>query len=788
VKAINRMLLADARRLWRQGLAISGLLACGIALFIMSSSTMQSLEASRRQYYQDGRFGDVFANLVRAPERLAERIAQIPGVRRVQTRIVRDVLLDIPGMIEPASCKLVSIAGDPQQSMNRVFLRRGRFPRSTGRVEAVASELFADAHGLMPGDSIDCIMGGRQQTLHIVGIGLSPEFVYVVQPGLLVTDDRRYGVMWVPRRQMAAAFNMEGAFNDLSLLLRPRASADDVIGRVDRITRRYGGTGGFDRDDQPSHRRVADEIQQMRTMAYVTPSVFLAVSAFLFNIVFTRLVHQQKEQIATLRAFGYLPREIGLHYVKLVGLLVGTGAAVGLVGGTRLTSWMLGQYGRFFRFPTLHQEFSYGGALMAIGFGLAVALLGAFSAIRRATALVPAEAMRPESPKEYRGLWGERLGLSRLLSPVARMVLRRLETNRRATVLSVLGMSLGLAVLVMGSFFEDTIDYVIELEFERSQRQDAMLTFYETRSAGVVHDAENLPGVTDAEPFRTVPIRIRSGRRSYRLALFGLDARPRLKQVLDEHGRAIELPRQSGLTITEKLAEILRVKSGDPVTIEILEGDQASREVRVGRIFPNFTDPGAYLNRQELHRLLREGEQVSGVYLSVRPGGMPDLYREIKQTPAVAGVLDTAAAKNNFREMIAESTSVMRTVNALFAAAIAFGVIYNCAMIILAERARDLATLRVMGFTRREAGRVLLGELAVITLLAIPVGLPIGYGFSYLTTIVLDTETHRFPLVIQRSTFAYSTVVVLAAASLSSLYVRRRVNDLDLISVLKVKE
>ena len=782
------MLFADARRMWRQGVAISTLLGCGIAVFVMSGSTMKSLESSRRLYYSQGRFGEVFVSLVRAPNRLAARVEAIPGVQRVQTRIVRDVLLDVPEMVEPASCRLVSIEGDQETSMNRVFLRRGRFPKPTGRVEVIVSELFAEAHGFVPGDHVDAIMGGRRERLYIVGIGLSPEFVYVVQPGLLVTDDRRYGVMWMPRRQMAAAFNMEGAFNDLSVLLRPHASIPNVQQRLDRLTRPFGGTDSYDREDQQSHRRVADEIHQMSTMAYVTPSIFLAVSAFLFNIVFSRLVHQQKEQIATLRAFGYLPREIGLHYVKLVALLVGLGALAGLAGGIWLSDWMLTQYARFFRFPTMYHQFSFGSAMTAIGGGLAVALIGTFSAIRRATSLVPAEAMRPEAPKDYRGLIAERLGIARWMSPIAGMILRRLETNRRATILSVLGMALGLAVLVLGSFMEDTVDYVIDSEFQRAQRQDVMLTFVETQSARAIHDARHLPGVTYAEAFRLVPVRLHNGRRSYRTGIMGLEANAKLFRVLDDEQRAIDLPPRGGLTISQKMAEILRVDAGDLLTVEVLEGERDSRQVPVMRVFPNFTEPVAYLNRSELHRLLREGAQLSGVYLSVAPGEIESMYREVKQTPAVAGVMDKRAAMNNFRDMVSESTSVMRTVNAVFATMIAFGVIYNCSMIILAERARDLATLRVMGFTRQEAARVLLGEIAVITLLAIPVGLPIGYGFAYLTTLALDTETHRFPLVVRLSTYSYSTTIILIAAAVSCLYVKRLVNDLDMISVLKVKE
>lgn len=785
---LNRLLVADARRMWRQGLAISVLLGCGIATFVMSTSTMRSLQKSNSTYYADYQFADVFVHLTRAPNQLARRLAGIPGVQRVQTRIVRNVILDVPDMSEPASCQLVSMGDDPTNDINGIVLIHGRMPRASGRVEVLASQPFADASGLRPGDALDVIMGGRRERLWIVGIAMSPEFVYAVQPGLLLTDDRRFGILWMPRRQMEAAFNMEGAFNDAALLLRPRASVGEVIFEVDRLTHRYGGFGAYDRSDQPSHHRVADEMHQIGSMAYVTPTIFLAVATFLFNIALSRMVHQQKEQIATLRAFGFKPWEIGVHYVKFVVLLVVIGSVLGCLVGARMSWWMTDVYVQFFRFPIVQYEWAAQEAMLAVAIGLAAALAGSFSAIRHAMRLPPAVAMRPEAPPVQSGSITEKFGIGGFLSPTSRMIIRRLEINRRTTCFSVLGMAMGTAVLVLGSFFEDTVNYVTEVQFERSQRQDVMLTFYEQVSAHALHDVEHLPGVSRSEPFRTVPVRLRSGTRQHRLSLMGLIQQPQLFRVLDASERPISLPPGGGLTISKKLAEILGVHQGDQIVVEILEGARETQRMRIAAIFPDYASPGAYLHRDQLHRLMKEGKRLSGAFLAVDLRRLDDLYAAVKETPAVAGVLDKHAAKQNFDATIAESTLVMRMVNAAFASIIAFGVVYNCAMITLAERSRDLATLRVMGFSRREVSFILLGELAIITLLSIPVGLPIGYGFAYLATEALDTETHRFPLVVRRATFAYAATTVLIAAAVSSLLVRRMLDKLDLIAVLKVKE
>ncbi|MDC0934739.1 ABC transporter permease [Pirellulales bacterium] len=787
MKPLTKLLFSDMRRMWRQGLAICVLLACGIATFVMSTSAMQSLDKSAAKYYADYRFGDVFIQLTRAPQALANRLADLPGVAQVDARIVRDVILDVPDMSEPASCRLLSVGENPEAGLNRVVLRRGRLPNPFGRVEVIASEPFAEANGLLPGDTLNVIMGGRRERLHIVGIGLSPEFIYAVQPGLLLTDNRRFGILWMPRRQMEAAFNMEGAFNNAVLSLRPHASVPEVLFQADRLTQPFGGVGAYERSDQDSHHRVADELHQMSGMAYVTPSIFLAVSAFLFNIVMSRMVHQQKEQIATLRAFGFSSREIGAYYVKFVAILVAAGSTVGCLLGMRLSWWMTDAYVHFFRFPVVQYDFNLRDALTAVSIGLAAALAGSYTAIRRAIRLPPAVAMRPEAPPDDGKSMIQRLGLGRFFSPVTRMIVFRLEGNQRVTAFSILGMAMGLAVLVLGSFFEDTIAYVMDVQFHRSQRQDVMLTFYEPVSAHALHDVEHLPGVTYAEPFRSVPVRLHHGSHQHRLSLLGLEANPRLYRVLDEARRPISLPPVRGLTISEKLAELLDVGTGDELIVEMLDGTLDKHTMQVAGIFPDYTSPGAYINRRMLHRTLAEGERLSGAFLAVDMVQMDDLYERIKEMPTIAGVLDRHAAAKNFEDTIAESTLVMRMVNAGFASLIAFGVIYNCALITLAERSRDLATLRVMGFTRFEVSVILLGELAIITLLAVPVGLPLGYGFSYLATLALDTETHRFPLVVSRATFTYAATVLIAAAVVSSLFVRRALDKLDLIAVLKVQ-
>lgn len=240
--------------------------------------------------------------------------------------------------------------------------------------------------------------------------------------------------------------------------------------------------------------------------------------------------------------------------------------------------------------------------------------------------------------------------------------------------------------------------------------------------------------------------------------------------------------------MSEKLAELLGVKVNDMVTVEVLEGERPVREVPVTSLVADYAGTNAYMNIQALQRLLREGHSYSGAYLSVDSKHLKDLYSTLKNTPRVAGVNIQTAAVESFNETVAENLMRMRTFNVLFATIIAFGVVYNTARISLAERSRELATLRVMGFTRGEISAILLGELGALTLVAIPVGLFLGYAMAYLSVQALATELFRIPMVINPSTYGIATTVIVIATVLSGLVVRRKLDHLDLVSVLKSRE
>jgi putative ABC transport system permease protein len=785
IRALSRKLLRDLWHSRSQGLAIGLVIAAGVAMFVAYFSTFDSLRLAQQTYYDRFRFADVFVMLERAPLGIADDLAAIPGIAKVTTRVVVDVALDIPGMIEPATGRLISISAREQPILNEPFLRRGRRPVATD--EVMASEGFALAHGFVPGDSVAATINGRRRHLWIVGIALSPEYIYTIRPGEIVPDNARFGIFWMERRSLAAAFNMEGAFNDASFALMRGASEPEAMAAIDRVVAPYGSLGAVSRRNQLSNWFIENELTQLQTMGVIIPGIFLSVSAFLLNIVLTRLIAVQREQIAALKALGYTNQEIAVHYVSWAAAIALGGAVLGVLGGIWLGTSITTLYNDFFRFPTLRYTLAPAIIVEGAAISLSAGALGAIGAVMRAVRLPPAEAMRPEAPARHAITWLDRAIPRRLAPPPVKMILRNLRRQPLRAALSALGVAFAVAILVVGMFSLDAIEVILDVQFNVAQRQDYTVTFVEPRSARALHELAHLPGVLAVEPVRTVAARIRAGHRTRQTAITGLVNGSRLQRVVDTSLSPVVLP-ADGLVLSRKLAEILDVRAGDAVQVELLEGRRRVRTVAVASLVDEYMGTSAYMEIAALQRFMREGPTISGAALLVDKGDAVELYRRIKATPAIAGVSSKRAAIDNFRDTIAQNMNVMIFFNVLFSGVIAFGVVYNAARIALSERSRELASLRVLGFTRAEISLILLGELAVILLIAVPAGLLLGYGLAALTVMAFDTELYRFPLVISARTFAFAAATTIVAALVSGLVVRRKLDRLDLVAVLKTRE
>lgn len=785
--ALNRKLIRDVIHLRGQLVAAALVVMCGVASYVTMRSAYNSLLTTQQAYYNEYRFADLFARLKRAPEGIADRIRGIPGVSAINTRVVVGVTLDVPGLNEPATGLLVSLPERRRPVLNDIFIRKGRYFEPGRKDEILVSEAFAVANNLDLGAKIGAVINGTWKEFTVVGIALSPEYVYEIGAAAMLPDNRRFGVLWADRETLAAAFNMRGAFNDLALTLAHGADEKEVIARLDVLLQPYGGVGAFGRSEQTSHVFLTSELDQLETTGTIIPAIFLGVAAFLLNIVLSRLVRTQRDQIAVLKAFGYNNVSIGLHYLgmAMVAVLAGglAGIALGMWAGSAITE----VYAQFYRFPLIRYVAGPSALSASVLISGGAALLGALSAVRAAIKLPPAEAMRPESPARFRPGVLERLGFQRFLSTSSRMIFRSLERNPLKAFLATLGIALSVAILIIGRYTSDAIDTLMNFQFEGAQREDATVIFNNPLSSRAEFDLLALPGVLYAEPFRTVPAELSFGHRSKRAAITGFRPGSRLRRVMDMDGVVHNVPR-SGLLMTRQLGEVLGAAPGDTLRLEVLEGKRPQRQVVIAGFIDEFAGLNAYMETDALAGLLAEGEQLSGAYLMIDRAREDDFNRALKETPAVAGAMFRRAALESFNRTVAESQGISRGVMIFFACVIAVGVLYNSARISLSERGRELASLRVLGFRKGEVAFYLLGEQGVLVLLALPLGYLLGYAMVLAMVKGFESELFRFPMVISPQTLAFASLVVLGAALFSALLVRRRIFNLDLIEVLKTRE
>ena len=329
------------------------IVASGIATYVTMRGAYESIERAQQQQYARYHFADVFAQLKRAPNSLANQVASIPGVSVVQTRVVVEVNLDIPGLAEPAIGRLVSIPERKETTLNDIFLRSGRYIEAGRQDEVLVSEAFSSANNLQIGTFIAAVINGRWERLRIVGIVLSPEYVYEIRGTEVFPDNRRFGVLWMGREALGPFFNMEGGFNDVAVTLAPGAREAGVIERMDKLLEPFGGLGAYGRDDQISHRFLTDEIAQDRITGILIPSIFLAIAAFLIHVVLTRLVSTQTKShrfVEGVRLFGCRSRH---SLPETCSGRRGLGTAMGAPLGIWLGRGLARMYQNFFRFPQL---------------------------------------------------------------------------------------------------------------------------------------------------------------------------------------------------------------------------------------------------------------------------------------------------------------------------------------------------------------------------------------------------------------------------------------------------
>lgn len=784
---LDRKLARDMLAMRGQVMTIALVVAAGIAVFVASISTYDSLRAGRDRFYDSARFPHVFVTLKRAPLSIVAQIREIPGIAAVESRIVRDVIVDWPSAALPVSARMVSLTHAGDEPLARLHIRAGAPPEASDTRSVAINEAFAEANAVRPGTDIAVVLNGHLQSFRVTAVALSPEYVYAVKPGVPIPDDRFYAVLWVDRSAAEAAFDMKGAFNDAVVSLVPGADPKQVIDALDRLLEPYGSVGAIARRDQSSNRFLEDELNQQKVMSITIPIIFFGVAAFLLNVVLGRLVTAQREQIAALKALGFPSMPLVSHYLKLVVVVVLIGTAIGIACGYIFGQAMVASYHGFFRLPAVVYEMTPWSVFVGFTISLAAASLGVVTALDSVVRLTPAVAMRPAAPQRFRRAWIEAWLSAGALTPRRVLAVRNFAGRPLRSLFTIIGIALAIPMVVLGLFWRDSIDHMIDIQFNLVERGNAAVTFPHPLDRAVIGDLAREPGVLVAEGLRVVPVRLRAGHRSYLTSVIGLPQGAVLRRPHDVALRPIDVP-SDGITLTRRLAERLAVAPGQAVTVEIMEGQRRKADLPASAIVDEAIGMSSYMEIDTLNRLTGEGTVVSAANLLVEPSELPALSRRFKELPVIESVSVKAYTLSSFLEKIAGIVYVSAGILTTFAVIVAIGVVYNSARIALQERAWELASLRVLGFTRGEVAQILFSQFAVEIVLAIPIGLVLSRYAVALIAQFHSSESFQIPGAVEPPTYVMAVAIVLAAAAASAYIVRRRVDRLDLVTVLKTRD
>ncbi|MBL8212064.1 MAG: FtsX-like permease family protein [Bryobacterales bacterium] len=785
MRALDIKLFRDLWHVRGQVIAIACVLGAGIATYVMSAATLDSLLTTQASLYRQYRFPEFFVGLKRAPASVRDRVAALPGVQVVEDRVIAPANIELPSYAMPVSGSIISLP-EHAGALNLLHVHAGRLPEPGRDNEAVVSDGFAKAHKLIPDFPLNITINGKKKVFRIVGVVSTPEVIYQLAPGSIVPDFKSYCILWMQREPLEAAYNMTGAFNELVGTLTPGTQVEDVAAAIDAILRPYGGQGVFGRETQISHRYLSEEFKQLGVMATVFPVIFLSVAAFLLNVVVGRLMATQRGQIAILKAFGYSTASVVWHFLKFTAVIAALGLALGIAGGHWLGSGMAQLYKDVYRFPYLEFSLRPGVLLVSALVSIVAAGVGTVVSVMRSAAESPAVAMQPAPPGTYNISLMERLG-ARWFAQPTRMILRNIERRPMKSLMSIGGVAMSTGILVLGGFWGDAVDYMVFAQLRRAQLEDISVTFVGPVSNRALYSLASLPGVSYVEPTRSVAARLRFEQNSYRTAITGIEPEGRLRRLLNDKLQPVEVPPE-GILLTDHLGKMLGVKPGDTLTVELLEGSRAVRQVPVAALVSEYIGVAGYMHRDSLNRVLREGDSLSGAFLQADMSYAPEIYRRLKAMPAVAGTGARAQALESFYETIAKQMLTFAFFNVILASTIAIGVVYNTVRIALSERSRELASLRVLGYTRGEVAYILLGELAVLVFLAIPAGLLFGRWLAGVMAQMSQTELFRVPVVVDPSTYALAALVVAVSTVVSAAAVGRKVSHLDLVEVLKARE
>jgi len=787
---LHKKLFRALMRSWAESLAVIMVVLCGTASYICLHSCYLNLSLTRDTYYTQNRLADFEIMLERAPANAIFKVEEIPGVRQARARMVKDVNVDIEGVDEPRVGRIISMPVPRQHVLNDVVVMEGQYFGPGAQDEVIISDSFARLNNLAIGDRLSISVEEKKYSLRIIGYGLSPEYVYMIRTlQEMVPAPERFGILWVPEDFAETALDMKEACNNILGEVDDPEALDAILDRADDLLDGYGVFAKVKQEDQISVRFLGDEIQGLGVNAKITPTLFLGIAALILFVLLSRMVRMERTQIGLMKAYGYTNFSVAFHYLQYGIILSGAGCIGGFALGQWMANGLIKLYVQFYQFPILESRVYPDVLSKSMGIALGFGALGALFAAIRAARIRPAESMRPEAPPLGHRVWVERVGmLWQNLSFTWKMIVRNLARNRFRAGLNVFGVAISTGLVIMGFFSLSGMEFWLRFQFQEVQREDVKISFQGERGKRTYYEMARFDHVRRVEPILEYPFTLSSDWRKKDTIVVGLPEGAELQKLMTFKGKEVPVG-ETGVVLSDRLARVLGVGVGDRVRMKPLMGRVEGEKTAVVRdVAQQFMGTNAYMDIEALSRLLEESFAMNAALLRIDEGAEESINKDMKDVAGVASVVFSSEAYDSLMETLAGSSRIMNVVVLLFAGVISFSIIYNVTSVALAERQRELASLRVLGLTTAEVGRILYHENILLGLIGATIGLPFGAGICWLLVKAYDTDLYRMPFHIEQDAYVKAVLLTLLFVLLANLAVRRKIHRLDLVEVLKERE
>ncbi len=783
-----RKMLRDLRENKTAYIACTIVIAIGLMVFTSMSIVIDNLNNAKNEFYDTYHFADVFIKVKSIPHTQVKQLKNIEGVDRVQGRLVRDVRVLKENSDKNIYLRLVSVDLKEEEPLNGVHQLAG-FPLTSGEKNIWIGSKFFEANSLTMGHELFVLVDGKKMKLTVVGTGQSPEFVYAMQNVQnLFPDPEAFDIAYMPYEDMEVLFANSGMVNDIVLTLQPGYTLKDIENKLEDRLKKYGLASMVEQKDQLSNVMLTEEFKQLESTVRSVPILFLLIAALILYIMLKRLVEQQRGQIGTLKAFGYGQKEILIHYLSYGGLIGFAGGVMGGIFGSLLSESYTQIYQTFFNLPTLKNTFSPKYFFMGILLSMVCSLIAGFQGSKGVMKLQPADAMRPSTPMFGKKVWIERSTLIwETLTVQGKMAIRNISRNKGRSFFTFIGIMVTFAMIATMWSFQDLIDLMVTDQFTKVQTHDVKITF--TRPLPmeqVMRELESKKGVKRVEAMLEVPVTFKNTYRKKDVMVVGLPQDSILYNILDEKENRIVLPKE-GAVLAQSIADSLGVSVGDTLHMESPWAKEDILYVNVVAVIPQYLGSNVYMEQNALSQLLRQPKVATSLLLSMEETFIKALKKEYNTSETVASFEQNKQMVEKFQELVG-SFAYMIWVMAVMAMVTGFAIVYNSSIISLAERKRELASLRVLGMTPREVLEVISFEQWTIGVVAMVAGVPLTYLLKQSMASSMSNDLYSMPVSTGASSFLVASLGTAVAMIIAQLSVARKIKKLDLVEVLKERD